>query len=1363
MIFVLISLILKAQNTPYQFSHLTVSNGLSNNQITSIFKDSRGFMWFGTVSGLNRYDGFKFKIFNHQLNDSTSLNDNCVINITEGPNQTLWIKTRVGLNIYDPVTEEFIHNPATYITNGTTSRPQITDIYKIDQYNYLFIVPHQGFYLYNEISKKSTHCFHKDSQPTSINGGAISSVVPDIQNNIWIMYNNGLLEKFNTKTNRVLYQTSIVKDADELGLNYASFMDSDGDIWIFSPGGDRGVYLFNTSKQTLNHFSKESASGRLSSNIINCVIQDDNGIIWIATDHGGITLLQKNSFKTDYLVTREDDNKSLAQNSIVALYKDNLGIVWGGTYKKGINYYHKDIIKFPLIHHNPADRNSLPYDDVNRFAEDDKGNLWIGTNGDGLIYFDRLANTFILYKHSAVNKNSIGNDVIVSLCIDHEKKLWIGSYFGGLDCFDGKTFVHYKHDESNLASLSDDRVWEITEDASNNLWVGTLAGGLNKLDRKTGGFSHYKFGDKNSIHSNYISSILNDKAGNIWISTSWGIDELKKSGVIVHYYHRQNCKSCLIFNNISNLFIDSRGWVWAATREGVSVLNPVTGRFKNIRKENGLPDNSVKDVLEDNAHNIWLSTSNGLSNMIIENTNHDNLTYKLNNYDEADGLQGLDFNESASFKTRKGELIFGGANGFNIFNPVNITPTDNKPEVVLTDLQLFTKNVAPGQKINGHVILPKSISESKQITLKYDENVFSIEFAALDFFNPDKTKIQYILQGYDKSWLNTDNKTRKVTYTNLDQGDYTFKIRAYNDKLSGKTLMLHIIVMPPFWKSTIAYFIYFLLFVVGLYSIRRRGINKIKARFAFEQEREQAHRLHELDMMKIKFFTNVNHEFRTPLALILAPIDKILKQTQNPEHVQQIQLISRNARRLLNMVNQLLDFRKIEEQELQLQSVKGDIISFIEEVAMSFSDIAEKKNISFVFDSDTDLFETDFDHDKIERILFNLLSNAFKFTKEHGHVSILLNLQRNDRLDNDILEIKVIDTGIGIPAKKLGKIFERFFQSEVPDYMVNQGSGIGLAITKEFVKLHQGEITVESEENEGSCFTVRLPLINNNKNSVDMANAIIHQSETLPAAAEKSSGKKPTVLLVEDNNDFRFYLKDNLKEYFHIIEAINGKEGWQKALALHPNLIVSDISMPEMNGIDLCTKLKNDSRTTHIPVILLTALTGEEQQLKGLNTGASDYLTKPFNFEILLSKIKNSLSQQDRMRKTYSKQVEINPSEIVVESPDELFVNKALQVIEHNIANAEFSVEELSSEMCMSRVTLYKKTLQLTGKSPVELIRTVRLKRATQLLENGYLTISQVSYKVGFKSQKYFTRSFKSEYNMLPSEYLATKKEEISK
>ncbi|MCR8558068.1 response regulator [Mucilaginibacter sp. BJC16-A38] len=1360
---------LRAQNNQFQFSHLDISNGLSHNNVTSIFKDSKGFMWFGTLSGLNRYDGYKFKVFKHSVSDTSSLDDDYIVNIINGPENKLWIETRNGFNIYDPATEKFGHNIVGYLHSIAIPDRFLSGIKRDRDGNFWFLHKYLGVYRYNPQTKKTIHLTHSTTDTSSISGNAVSDVAQDSAGNFWLTYRSGVMERMDPKTLRVTYRSHMFnKLPGELNSSYKIFIDKQDDIWAFVPTYSAGVYFINVKKGIFKHIDKGNDQSHLNTDVVSSVIQDDKNRIWIATDHGGVNLLNKQDFKIRFLLNREDDNKTIGQNSITLLYKDNTGIVWVGTYKKGVGYYHESIIKFPLYTHHLADpfseQQSLSFGDVNSFAEDKTGNIWIGTNGGGLIYFDRKKGTFKTYLHDANNPNSLTNNVIVCMFIDHEQKLWIGTYFGGLDCFDGRTFKHYKHDDSRPGSISEDRICAITENSDHQLLVGTLSAGFNVFNSGTQSFSHYIYhqGD-NAIQSNYVSRILEDKRKNLWIVTSYGLDVLmKETNRFIHYIHDEKNSNSLVNNSTNNIMEDVDGLIWISTHEGISIFDHKTGKFTNISKQDGLPDNAVIDLQEYDRNNVWVSTPNGLSNIIVDRSGKA-LKFRFVNYNETEGLQGREFTENSSLKTRDGELLFGGGNGFNMFRPSNINTNKNHPNLIFTDLQVFNQSLSVGEKVNGRVILPESITGLKSLNLKYNDNVFSIEFAALNYFNPDKIKYQYMMEGFDKGWITADNKVRKATYTNLDAGDYTFKVRATdNENWNNKELRLHISILPPFWKTTWAYILYAILILSTLLYLRKRGINKIRQQFSIEKEREEAHRMHELDLMKIKFFTNVSHEFRTPLSLIMAPVDRILKQINEPEIQRQLLLVNRNAKRLLNLVNQLLDFRKMEYQELKLHERNGEIIGFIKELSYAFTDIADQKNIRFIFDTEIELFYTAFDHDKIERILFNLLSNAYKFTHEGGQVSVLLNLVNSTEADEQQLEIRVIDTGIGIAEDKRDRIFDPFFQNDIPGSMLNQGSGIGLSITREFVKLHHGEIFVESEFNQGSCFTVLLPLREVDKkiftdapvqlnHAGEFTNDPVQQKNG--TEKENRDGKKPAVLLVEDNDDFRFYIKDNLKSAFNIIEAENGKKGWQKALAQHPNLIVSDISMPEMNGIDLCMKIKNDKRTSHIPVILLTALIGEEQQLKGLETGASDYMTKPFNFEILQSKIRNILSQQEYMRKTYTKQVEVNPTEEHVESPDELFIKKVLLLIDNNIPNPNFSVEELSSEVFVSRYTLYKKILAMTGKTPNELVRSMRLKRAAQLLETGHLTISQICHKVGFKSQKYFVKTFKSEYNTIPSKY----------
>lgn len=1351
-----------AQQPVYPFSRIDITNGLSHNRVTCIYKDHKGFMWFGTIAGLNRYDGHTFKVFTHDSQDPLSLADNYIMHIYELPGNRMFIQSRNGRSIYDPTLESFT-DASTWLRNAGLPVWPVTSI--VNTPNACWFLYADGS-IYKLLDDKKVQAIQQaDNDAYGVGSSVITDIKADSKNNLLAVHRNGIIEKIDAVSNKVIFRTGVIQKMLGSGqYNFSMYADRQDDIWLFVPALPFGVFYYNAFSNEAKRLNKET--GILNNNIVSGIVQDDKGVEWIGTDHGGVNMVDKKTFKADYIRNKEEDNASVSQNVITTLYKDSTGIIWLGTYKRGINYFRENISRFPLYRHLLTDKNSLSYDDVNRFVEDAKGNLWIGTNGGGLIYFNRAANTFTQYKHDAANSNTISNDVIVSLWVDHEQKLWIGSYFGGLDCYDGNKFIHYKHDDANPASLTEDRVWEIYEDAKLNLWVGTFNGGLDRFDRKANVFYHYKKGRANSVSSDYISSFAEDTKGNLWVGTDAGIDVLQAN--TDKFIHLQ--AGSISNDDVIALLRDADNNIWIGARNGLSVFNIKTGGFQYYSMQDGLPDNCILNILQDNDKKIWISTPKGLSKISFT-YNNNKIALACKNYDEMDGLQGRDFNENAAYKTRQGELLFGGANGFNIFNPATINANNRIPPVVFTDFQLFNKSVRVGENTGSHLLLQQSVSEVKEITLHYNENVFSIEFAALSFDNTEKDKYVFKLEGFDKQWLTARGKSRRATYTNLDPGEYYFHVKASNDNglwnENGATIK--IIVKPPFWRAPAAYVVYVLLIAAALIFGRKMIIKRTRARFLIDEERKEAQRLHELDMLKIKFFTNVSHEFRTPLSLILTPLDKIIRQAHEPEQKKQLQVIQRNGKRLLNLVNQLLDFRKMEVEELRLNLQQGNVARFIREISYSFTDVAEKKNIQFDFACNRENFITVFDPDKLERILFNLLSNAFKFTAENGKISITVNIPAKE---GELTEIRVKDTGIGIPKEKQEKIFERFFQSEVPGTMLNQGSGIGLSITKEFVRLYGGNIVVESEVDAGTCFIVQLPLkeVQETVNGLDvqLANIATADAEVAeeqaalfaeePAKNKQAKKKKQVVLLVEDNEDFLFYLKDNLREFYTILEAGNGKKGWQKVLAEHPDLVVSDISMPVMDGIELCRKIKTDIRTRHIPVILLTALAGDDKHVEGLETGASDYITKPFNFEIMLSRIRNILEGQKSLKKVLGKQVEVKTTEVAVASHDEKFVQQALDIVEKNLANPDFSVEELSRELYMSRVAVYKKIFALTGKSPIDFIRSIRLQRAAQLLEKSDLSVAEIAWEVGFNNPKYFSKFFKAEYNVVPSEYAAEKR-----
>lgn len=1340
-----------AQKEIYSFSRLDIYNGLSHNQINTILKDSSGFLWFGTMSGLNRYDSYSFKVFRNKTGDTTSINDNYINGLFELPGGKMWVVTRSTIpNIYDPRTEKFSANSQQYLASLSLPQGTMRSIVKDKKNRFWFLYDSIGLYTHDAATGKSMAV-------KGIATRSVSDVQQDSKGNHWLVHRNGVVEKLDAASGKVSYRNNALQHKLKADLGYRLFIDNEDYLWIWTASEPNGVSLLNPAGDQFRYFNENNTPYRINNNLITGIIQDARGVIWISTDHGGINLVhKKNNYAVEYLVSDARNPKSLAQNSINVLYKDDASIIWIGTYKQGINYLDENIVKFLHYRHIAANKNSLPFDDVNCFVEDKKGNLWIGSNGGGLIYFDRRQQSFKQYVHNPANPNSLSNNVIVSLHIDHEDKLWIGTYLGGLNCFDGRRFIHYRHNEADTNSIADDRVWEIFEDSKRNLWIGTLAGGLDLFDRQGQRFIHHKFvpGGNNRIESNYISCILEDRQKNLWIGTANGIDVFEHvTGNRIHYAY-VNGQQSLSNNNVIILLEDRKGRIWIGTREGLNVFDPVTKTFRSFYREHGLPDNIILGIAEDDRGDLWITTPNGLCNLVLNTaTNVSDLSFSVVNYDEMNNLQGREFNESAVYKTRAGQIIAGGPFGFNVIEPSRITRYTVEPKILFTNLQVLNKNITAGEMLNNRVILTEALASSDKIRLKYKENIFSIDFAALDFSHGSSAKYAYKLEGFNDDWVYIDGGQRRITYTNLDPGSYVLKVRALNNNGSWSSeKALEIIIDPPFWRTPLAFILYALVVVAGLLLARRITLERAHMRFEVKQQRLEAERALALDRMKTKFFTNVSHEFRTPLSLIISPLDKIIKNTSDPDQKKHLHLVHRNARRLLNLVNQLLDFRKMEVQEFKLHPVAGDVVRFIKEISYSFSDISEKKNICFDFHSNVDSLEIYFDKDKVEKIMFNLLSNAYKYTYDNGRVWVNLHYSGDEDVEH-FLAIEVGDTGIGIPADKHELIFERFFQNELPESMANQGSGIGLAITKEFVKLHNGTVSVTSEPEKGTIFTVKLP--------ARKINEELHFNHSIPAINEEqlngddeeAKGKKKRILLVEDNEDFRFYLKDNLKSQYHVLEAANGKEGWEKARTMDPDLIVSDIMMPVMNGIELAHKVKNDTLTAHIPIILLTAVGNQETQLEGYQAGINDYITKPFTFEILASRIKNLLNQQRLLKKKFQRLVDINPAEVTVTPLDEQFMKQAMAVVEKNMSNTSFSVEEFSRDMYMSRVALYKKILSLTGKAPLEFIRTMRLKRAAQLLEKSGMTVAEIAYEVGFNNPKTFSRYFKDEFRVLPSEY----------
>jgi len=1368
-IFIILQSLFGTQDYRIVFSHLDVNDGLSENWIKCVYRDSKGFVWFGTNSGLNRFDGYKIEIFRKSLSDSNTVSDNSINVITEDKEGNLWIGTGNGINILNGETYNFRR------LNLQPSVPLLCqDIAYItamaaDPDGNILTGTHNGLFFFNQQNNSFRHILI-DEQSCSSQMNNISAITHDKAGSFWIGTANGFVIKYNISSNSFEKFESLRQSNERQGSISSLFADDRNNLWI---ADQNGLHLFTVGDNSWNLDFQKRYSEVFRRLQFTGIDQDIDGQIWLTTDGKGVFIIDPENFRIINITNLPYSLGALSSDGISSLFCDESGIVWLGTAKKGVDFYKKNVRKFRLLRNYPTDNNSLSNNDVDCITEDYKGNIWIGTNGGGLNYYDRKTQSFRHYFSNPDKANSLSSNIIVSLYEDSDRKIWIGTYFGGLNCLDPKTgeITVYRHNVDDSTSLSDDRVWGICEDSNKNLWIATLTNGINLFDRKTGKFK--RFNAQNSpICFNFINSIALDENDNLWLSSANGL---------IFYDPKQNRAKCYYSNTISttslsdnhivSTFKDSRGLFWICTNNGLNLMEQESDEFRVFREEDGLPSNSVLRILEDNDSNLWISTRNGISRLIITRMNlTDSLTFRFANYGMSDGLQGKEFNETAAWATRDGELWFGGTDGLNAFYPSEIIEDTAATKLFFTGFRIFNKTVKHGEEINNRILLEKPVFNTDRIVLKYKENSFTLDFVALNFFYPEKNKYAYNLEGFNDKWIETDGKENFATFSNLNNGNYTFRLKGTNsDGIWNKDFVtLRIRVLPPFWKSWYAYIIYFLLISSLLSLLRYLTLSRERLKSRMEQEVIESQHIHEIDALKIRFFTNISHEFRTPLTLILSPVEKLLYQWKDRPEEKYLNLIKQNAKRLLLMVNQLLDFRKMEVQGFGLNPAFDDIISFIKEAVASFNDLSEQKHIGLFFYSEIKELNTWFDKDKLEKILFNLLSNAFKFTPEKGRVSVIIfpgtKISSPD-MNGDAerishLRIKVEDTGIGIPADKIDKLFTKYYQLDT-SVSGEQGSGIGLSLVKEFVKLLEGDIYVESESGKGTCFTIIIP-VSNDENLYETGkpgNGEAAGIPVIPLPAKQGYGKsdtyksKPTLLIAEDNDDLRFYIKDNFKNHYDVYEAANGGEALAIIRKIVPDLVISDIVMPGIDGIELCRIVKTDRSTCHIPFVLLTARSNVQDQFEGFETGADDFITKPFNFQILEAKINNLINLRKSLRQVLYNNLRIEPHDITITSLDEKFIQKALDLVEKNMSKPDYTVEELSRDLGISRTLLYKKILTLTGKPPLEFIRTLRLKRAAQLLQKSQLNVSEIAFRVGFNDPKYFRKHFKSEFGVLPSRY----------
>lgn len=1338
---------LKVTAQRLDFSHLNVENGLSQKSVLAIAQDSRGFLWFGTADGLNRYDSRNFKTY-LATQAPNGLASGYVLSLLADSRQRLWVGTGNGLYRYRPQTDDF---ELVNLPDGADSKKShVINCIAEDHLKRTWVGTTMGLYLLN--GKDKTISFYANAA-NGMAGNNIHAIAEDNLGNLWVGTDKGLT-KINEHDNTFTFETFRHGNdrPGSLGTDNVSSITTDDEhhnLWIGLH--ENGLDCFNTATKTFTHYSNPSKAGNGLDNIRK-VISGKDGKLWIATQDG-LSAFDIASHQFYTYRHNSADPKSINQNSLYSLFIDKNHTLWIGTFFGGINIATSPI--FNVVQSNNTNW-GISNNVVSAIVEDGRHNLWMGTEGGGLNYIDHTDKKVTVYQHQNNNATSISSNLIKIIYEDSDGDIWIGTHGGGLNVLlPGKnSFKKYLY-RDNDAVVSMSEVRSLAEGADGLFWVGTNTG-LKLFKRNKTELVPFTDQKLTQLLQGQVNSLFLDSKKNMWIG-GWGLFVLEKGGKTVRPFRLNN----FIYNaRINCIMEDASGNIWIGTdRRGLFKYDPASQKINGFTENEGLANNNVYGIVQDEQGNMWISTGNGLSNLNVK-------TNVFHNYTASDGLAGNEFNKSSYIRLTDGEVLFGGFNGYTGFYPKNIKGNVDKPITFITGLKLFNKPIAVG---DDSKILPTDISLSKKITLQYTQNVFTIDFVILNYIRAEKNKYAYQIQNIDKGWNYTNLPS--ATYNNLPAGQYHFLAKGKNsDGVWSNPVSLLITVQPPWWQTWWAYTLYMLALAAIIFLI---------VRFFFL--RELLKKDHELTELKLNFFNNISHEIRTYLSLISAPVEKLLMhKAAGDDDTPQLQTIKKNSDELLELVNELMDFRKAETGNLPLHVSNFNMIPFIQSICQSFHEIALAKNITTEFTSAVAEAELYFDKEQMKKVLFNLLSNAYKFTPDGGHVSITLADQ------DQAISIQIADNGKGISPENIEKLFHNYFQED--DYgHQNTGYGVGLALSKSIVELHKGELDVESNLTDkgrdvNTIFTITLKKgdAHFSKNQIvaaaplfDGLEYIEHDVKTTLTISNYSqttlaTTKEYTLLIVEDNPDVRKFIVDSFKPLYQVYEAANGAAGFEMATEHIPDLIISDVMMPEMDGYAFCRKIKSDERTNHIPVILLTAKASVTNQVSGLEMGADVYLTKPFSIQILELQVQNLIASAEKLRQRYSKQIfALAPSNhtaladtaiaetIIINEPpvENEFINKIIALAETRISDPDFDVEMVCRNIGMSQTVLYKKVKALTGLTINDIVKETRFKKAAELISQNQYTVYEVADMVGYNDTKYFSREFKKLFGVSPRDY----------
>jgi signal transduction histidine kinase/CheY-like chemotaxis protein/AraC-like DNA-binding protein len=1348
-------IIVFSQGYNSNFTRIGIYQGLSENHVTSIIQDDLGYLWIGTSNGLNRYDGYAFKTFKFQKQGNKILSS-FINKLFKDNNGNIWIATNDGLQCFDPRTESFTlyqhseNDPTSLINN------EISDIYSNSE-DVLWIGSKDGLSCFNLLTKTFKNFKPYPNNP-NFRGFNDVIVMTYNTNKLYFGTNYEVLSfDLQSKTFKTF------KYKNYIAVRALCFYDKNK-LLIGSQG-----YGLLSLDITNGHFTEITKIGNyeMPGRTFYSILKLKNGIYFTTNNNGLIYAsdLYSNAKVINYK-NNDANPSSISSNTLSCLLYDNSGNLWIGSQHDG--FCKLNIETKPFKNYvTPIFRTAIQSPPaVRAIFELDNTTLLFGTLGSGLLIYDRKTDLFnsIKFTHGRIFGEAINR--ITSIYKTKQDYFLLGTEGAGL--YIGKLNQSKLNNQTklsnviNLSTFSKDKqhyipsnyIMCLLEDSRSNIWVGTW-GGLILFQQALNGepnIRNYFYNnpkDSNTISNNQILCFFEGSNGIIWAGTRKGLNKftLLKNGKysVKSYYVNSKVNTGLICDIILSIREDTNNHkvLWIGTQGGgIAYFDTEREIFTNYTIDEKIGNNNISGILEDTNGNFWLGTSKGI--LMFD-------TYKRTffNYYENTGIRQFDFNLlNSCIKTYDNEFYFGNTSGFTSFKPLEIKQRTFVPQVVISGFNIQNKMVPIGEAFDKRIILEKSVSYTKSINIKHNENAFSFEFASLDYYSPDKIQYAYKLDGFDKDWVYTNSDKRFATYSNLLAGSYIFMVKGTNSDgiWNNNPTILRVKILPPWWNTWWAKLLYtiFIVSVISFYIRYRIKLNELKNNLKFEHfEREK---LSEVHQMKLRFFANISHEFRTPLTLVIAPLDKLLsKSGLDTEIKYQLEVMRNNINRLLRLINQILDLAKAESDQIKLNPKTGDIINYVKILMSSFHLKAEQQSIGLSFSSDCKSYIVSFDHDIIEKIVYNLLSNAFNHTPQNGTITISVSTD-----EPDIIELKVKDTGVGIPVDLQKKIFERFFQVDNNQEKERKGTGLGLSLVKALVDINKGTIDVNSVPGQGAEFIVKLP-VSKPTSDISVVEVSTKRKESSTQSVEPilstsgSSSNLKTMLVVEDNTEMRKYISKNF-------EANNGLTGLELARNNMPDIIISDIMMPEMDGMEFCKEIRTDARTSHIPVLMLTALDTDESRIEGIETGADSYLTKPFNIRHLEASVRALIASREKLRLVYSQKLLIDPSEVTVTSTDEKFLRKLIELIEDKMNEPNFNIESICEELSMSRTNLHHKIKALTGQTSSEFLRTFRIKRAGQLLQKG-MTVSETMYAIGINSRPYFIKSFKEIFGMLPSEY----------